>query len=183
MAIVHPSRELYTRKREDVFYHVSPELSSLLSLRSMEVGFLPIEHTHDDIVQMLSQTSARPCHNIAIILIELHDQARPANLRNTTIKHMKPLINWPGFVWLRQMSEAYQHGESVLVFKICMIGQQGQWGEVDSVTSRKNEMQVPVEAAHIIQLQNPQVNIQSSLPSAVNMACPLVWKKPLKDSI
>lgn len=60
----------------------------------IEVGFLPVGHTHEDIDQVFSQTSARLRANTAITLDQLHYQLQNVNNGNTDVQHMKRLVNW-----------------------------------------------------------------------------------------
>ncbi len=62
----------------------------------VEVGFLPVGHTHEDIDQAFSTTSARLRVNEAITLKDLLNQLRQVYNRHTSVVHMKNIINWSG---------------------------------------------------------------------------------------
>lgn len=63
---------------------------------SVEVGFLPIGHTHEDVDQCFSTTSARLRLHNAVTLNELHEQLRFAYGGNVQVEHMRRIINWSG---------------------------------------------------------------------------------------
>lgn len=61
---------------------------------SVEVGFLPVGHTHEDVDQVFSQTSARLRVHDAITLQDLQYELRQTNKGNVEIQHLKRLVNW-----------------------------------------------------------------------------------------
>lgn len=64
--------------------------------KQIDVSFLPIGHTHEDIDQAFSTTSKRLQVHDAITLRDLQDQVRKAYNRHTSVSHMKHVINWSG---------------------------------------------------------------------------------------
>lgn len=85
--------------RENKNRYFMSYLESLVSLKvfqSIEVAFLPVGHTHEDIDQSFSQTSGRLHRNNAITLNELHSELCTANQGRSTVTHMKRIINWSG---------------------------------------------------------------------------------------
>lgn len=67
-----------------------------LVFESVEVGFLPIGHTHEDVDQCFSSTSARLRLHNAITLNDLHRELRCAYGGNVQVEHMKRVVNWSG---------------------------------------------------------------------------------------
>ena len=64
----------------------------------IEVAFLSIGHTHEDIDQIFPQTASRLRANNAVTLPDLHQQLAFANNGRTEVQHMKRLVNWSGLV-------------------------------------------------------------------------------------
>ncbi len=64
--------------------------------KEVEVAFLPVGHTHEDIDQAFSTTSNRLRQNNAITLPELHHELRQVYNKFTSVTHMKYIINWRG---------------------------------------------------------------------------------------
>ena len=64
--------------------------------KEIEVSFLPVGHTHEDIDQAFSTTSKRLATNDAITLQDLHNQLRQVYNRHTSVSHMRHVINWSG---------------------------------------------------------------------------------------
>lgn len=62
----------------------------------VEVGFLPIGHTHEDIDQTFSSTSSHLRHSDAITLSDFHSTLRNVYNDHTCVGHMKHVINWSG---------------------------------------------------------------------------------------
>ncbi len=62
--------------------------------KEIEVSFLPVGHTHEDIDQAFSTTSARLNSNNAITLQDLHCELRTVYNRHTIVCHMRHVINW-----------------------------------------------------------------------------------------
>ena len=63
---------------------------------SIEVGFLPVGHTHEDVDQAFSQTSSRLRVHNAITLTDLHRELKETNKRNVDVEHMREVGNWSG---------------------------------------------------------------------------------------
>ena len=62
---------------------------------SVEVGFLPVGHTHEDVDQAFSQTLARLRVNNAITLNDLHSELRQTNRAyEVDVQHMQRVANW-----------------------------------------------------------------------------------------
>lgn len=75
----------------------------LISARAfdlIEVGFLPVVHTHEDMYQCFSQTSARLCRHNAVALAGIHPELVLTNKGNVSVSHMKRIIN---FFWTLQI--------------------------------------------------------------------------------
>ncbi len=66
--------------------------------KEVEVAFLPVGHTHEDIDQAFSTTSARLSVNDAITLNDMHYQLRRVYNTHTSVGHMKYIINWSGLL-------------------------------------------------------------------------------------
>jgi len=64
--------------------------------KCVEVSFLPIGHTHEDVDQAFSATSNRLRRNDTITLDDLHEQLRAVYNRHTAVARMKYIINWSG---------------------------------------------------------------------------------------
>ncbi len=62
----------------------------------VEVGFLPVGHTHEDIDQTFSRTSDRLRCNNAITLSDLHHELKQVYNERTTVVEMKNVANWSG---------------------------------------------------------------------------------------
>ena len=62
----------------------------------VEVGFLPIDHTHCDVDQCFSTTSDRLKYNDAITLSDLQNVVASCYNEKTTVTNLKQLINWSG---------------------------------------------------------------------------------------
>ncbi len=71
-------------------------LVSVKVFETVEVGFLPIGHTHEDIDQCFSQTSGRLRQHTAVTLEDLHHQLSFTNQCRTKVSHMKRIVNWKG---------------------------------------------------------------------------------------
>ncbi len=64
--------------------------------KQVEVSFLPVGHTHEDIDQAFSTTSKRLHVNDAITLNDLQNEIRQVYNRHTSVSHMRHVINWSG---------------------------------------------------------------------------------------
>lgn len=62
----------------------------------VEVGFLPIGHTHCDIDQAFSSTGERLRYHDAITLSDLQHQVSLCYNEKTTVSSLKQIINWSG---------------------------------------------------------------------------------------
>ncbi len=62
----------------------------------IEVSFLPIGHTHEDIDQAFSTTSNRLRQRDAITLPDMLCELRQVYNKHTSVAHMKQVINWSG---------------------------------------------------------------------------------------
>ena len=62
----------------------------------IEVGFLPVGHTHCDIDQAFSSTSNRLRTHDAITLEDMQAQLRCCYNENTVVMDMKQVVNWSG---------------------------------------------------------------------------------------
>lgn len=85
--------------RENKNHFLLSYLESLVALKVfdvVEVGFLPIGHTHEDIDQTFSSTSSRLRVNDAVTLNDLHFQLSQTHGKTTRVTHMKRIINWSG---------------------------------------------------------------------------------------
>lgn len=63
---------------------------------SVEVGFLPIGHTHSDIDQAFSTTSDRLRYHNAVTLAEMHQQVSNCYNEHTKVSTLKQICNWSG---------------------------------------------------------------------------------------
>ncbi len=64
--------------------------------QEVEVSFLPVGHTHEDIDQAFSTTSSRLKGKDAITLSDLHNELRNVYNKHTTVAHMRYIVNWSG---------------------------------------------------------------------------------------
>lgn len=71
-------------------------LVALHVFQVVEVGFLPKGHTHEDIDQCFSQTSARLRAHNAITLTDLQEQLAETNMGHAAVYHLKRIANWSG---------------------------------------------------------------------------------------
>ena len=71
-------------------------LVASLVFDSVEIGFLPVGHTHEDVDQAFSQTSARLRVHNAITLSDMHDELRETYKQNVNIEHLRRIVNWSG---------------------------------------------------------------------------------------
>ena len=71
-------------------------LVALSVFESVEVGFLPVGHTHEDIDQAFSQTSKHLRVNNAITLSDLQHELMQTNKREVKIQHMQRVANFSG---------------------------------------------------------------------------------------
>lgn len=62
--------------------------------KEVEVSFLPVGHTHEDIDQAFSTTSKRLNQHDAITLRDLHTELRQVYNQHTSVTHMRYVINW-----------------------------------------------------------------------------------------
>lgn len=63
---------------------------------SVEVGFLPVGHTHEDVDQAFSQTSARLRVRNAVTLEDMQHELRQTYKGNVQVGHLKRVANWSG---------------------------------------------------------------------------------------
>ena len=64
---------------------------------SVEVSFLPVGHTHEDVDQCFSQTSTHLRVHNAVTLNELHRELRKTNKGSVVqVNHMQRIANWSG---------------------------------------------------------------------------------------
>lgn len=85
--------------RENKNKYVMAYFEMLVSVgvfESVEVGFLPVGHTHEDVDQSFSQTSSRLRVHNAITLRELHLQLRQTNKGGVEVQHLKRIANFSG---------------------------------------------------------------------------------------
>lgn len=86
-----------TRENKNRFFMAFIECLVAWSVfEEVEVGFLPVGHTHEDIDQSFSSTSARLRSNNAVTLQELHSELRKTYNGETEVSHMKHVANWSG---------------------------------------------------------------------------------------
>ncbi len=64
--------------------------------KEIEVSFLPVGHTHEDIDQAFSTTSGRLNNHDAVTLQDLLQELRQVYNKYTAVAHMKHLVNWSG---------------------------------------------------------------------------------------
>lgn len=62
----------------------------------VEVGYLPVGHTHEDIDQVFSRSAERLRSNDAITLGDLHSELSSVYNDLTDVYHMKKIVNWSG---------------------------------------------------------------------------------------
>lgn len=62
----------------------------------IEVGFLPVGHTHEDIDQAFSCTAERLRSNDAVTRADLHCQLEKVYNNRTVVREMKSIVNWSG---------------------------------------------------------------------------------------
>lgn len=85
--------------RENKNRYVMGYLEMLVSacvFDSVECGFLPVGHTHEDVDQAFSSTSSRLRTHDAITLADLHRELRQTYSGNVKVEHMKRIVNWSG---------------------------------------------------------------------------------------
>ncbi len=83
--------------RENKNQYFMSYLESLVALgvfKSIEVGFLPKGHTHEDIDQCFSQTSGRLTSHDAITLADLQNELTFTNKGQAKVQHLKRVVNW-----------------------------------------------------------------------------------------
>ena len=61
---------------------------------AVEIGFLPVGHTHSDIDQCFSTTSDRLKYHNAVTLDDLHEQLKKCYNERTTVERMTKVVNW-----------------------------------------------------------------------------------------
>ena len=71
-------------------------LVALSVFESVEVGFLPVGHTHEDVDQAFSQTSRHLRFHNAITLSDLHSELMETNKREVKVQHMQRVANFSG---------------------------------------------------------------------------------------
>ena len=64
--------------------------------KEVEVSFLPVGHTHEDIDQAFSTTSSRLRNHNAITLVDIQNELRQVYNSHTQVGHMRHIINWSG---------------------------------------------------------------------------------------
>ena len=62
--------------------------------QDVEVAFLPVGHTHEDIDQVFSCTAARSKHENAISWTALHSVVRRTYNEFTVVSHLRNIANW-----------------------------------------------------------------------------------------
>ncbi len=85
--------------RENKNHFFMAYMESLVALgvfKSVEVGFLPKGHTHEDIDQCFSQTSGRLKIKNAITLADLQSELTHTNKGQAKVYHLKRVVNWRG---------------------------------------------------------------------------------------
>ena len=71
-------------------------LVALGVFEQIEVGFLPVGHTHEDVDQAFSQTSGRLRVHDAVDLDDLHEELRQAFKGKVQVTELKTIANWSG---------------------------------------------------------------------------------------
>lgn len=71
-------------------------LVALSIFESVEVGFLPVGHTHEDVDQAFSSTSARLRVRNAITLEDMQQELRETYGGNVQVEHLRRVANWSG---------------------------------------------------------------------------------------
>lgn len=84
----------------------------------IEVGFLPVGHTHEDIDQAFSRTSDRLRCNDAVTLNDLHSELRTVYNDQTTVGQMKNVVNWSGLCDQESCLTNIKHFSKFRYFKI-----------------------------------------------------------------
>ena len=84
-----------TRENKNRYFFAYVEcLISWKVFDEIEVGFLPIGHTHEDVDQAFRSTSNRLRQTNAITLSDFHEVLRNCYNRNTKVAYMEHIINW-----------------------------------------------------------------------------------------
>lgn len=82
--------------RENKMKYLFTNMEYLVSWRvfaKVEVSFLPLGHTHEDIAHASSKTSRHLCHNCAVSLANLHQQLCKTYGKHVLAGHMSAVAN------------------------------------------------------------------------------------------
>ena len=96
---------------------------------TVEVGFLPVGHTHEDIDQAFSKTSERLKLNNAITLDDLHEQLSFCYGEEAKVQQLRRLVNWSG---LCEQTNCLRKIDNITQFRYFRIRRIGKTNAVDS---------------------------------------------------
>ncbi len=110
--------DICTRENKNQYFMAYMEYLVASSVfQSVEVGFLPIGHTHEDIDQSFSQTSGQLSRTNAITLSDLHSVVSVVNHGRTRVSHMKRIANWKDLCDLERCIRRIQNISQYRYFK------------------------------------------------------------------
>ena len=84
---------------------------------SIEIGFLPVGHTHCDIDQAFSTTAERLRYHDAITLSDLQHEVSKCYNGKTTVSRLKQLVNWSGLCDKSKCNNNIKHITQYRYFK------------------------------------------------------------------
>lgn len=76
---------------------------------SIEVGFLPVGHTHSDVDQAFSTTAERLRHYDAITIYDMEDQLSTCYNSQTIVTSLKEVANWSGLCEQEKCCQKIKH--------------------------------------------------------------------------
>ncbi len=128
--------QLNNCSRENKNKYVMAYLESLVALnvfQSVEAGFLPVGHTHEDIDRCFSQTSGWLRVNDAVTLSDLHTELLRAckNTLTAKVNHLRRIANWSG---LCENEKALRRIDTITQFRYFKFSR-AQIMEHDRITS------------------------------------------------
>lgn len=108
----------------------------------VEVGFLPVGHTHEDIDQAFSCTADQLRSNDAITLGEMHEQLGNVYNSRTVVSNMDNLINWSGLVRQENCLTNVKDFSHCRYFRFSKVAQAASASNQSFVVSTKCEVKV-----------------------------------------
>lgn len=152
-----------TRENKNRFFFAYIEsLVRWKLFHEVEVGFLPVGHTHEDIDQAFSTTSARLRVHEAVTLNDLLFQLRQVYNSHTSVVHMKNIINWSGLCHQERILTTVKNFSTYRFFKF----RRGE-GEI----SNNQETDQPIQCTVKVNLHDEWEPLKTSFITRLPKLC------------